>query len=325
MRCRFCGMESRTVDVCEWCKKPLAANLAGTQPSGQPAQPPAGQPQPAPMLNAPALTDVTQRMPAPGGPMPPASEPTRIMRTTLTGEVIEVTTPVAAPPQFAPPPGAMSPGAVPSYPPAGAAVTGARTAGQMRDQEWPQTREVSNGERFELFLAICLPLLLGSVLLVHAMPHLIMGALFVDLFVFSLILGATGAVPDYDDSATALRPIALWLGALFVIFFLFLFVGISLNFLNVIPYGNMIWVASALVIYGVVGLVQQEWNIAIIGMLTLDLIVDGCLTRAALAGAAKVPVIAWLTWGPLCRLCAAFVGMGGWVLSNFLRPVEARE
>jgi len=323
MRCRYCGMESRTPQTCEWCKKPLAAGPAGAQPVAQTAQPLGGPPPLAQPLNAPALTDVTQQMPPSAGPLPtpPAPEPTRVLRTTLTGEVIEVAPPTA-PPQYAAPPGPMPPGAAPSYPATHAVVSGARaTPGQMRDRADVQAapREISIGERFELFLAIALPLLLGSVILVHAMPGLFLWVLIGDLFLLSLILGSTGAVPSYDD---AVADVTLMLGIMFV-------VRVMLAFPILGPYGlvfaSLLRPAIALAIYGVVGLVRQEWNMAIVGLFVLNIVIDGSLTYAMLTSPAK-DVGSLLTLGLVnwLKYFGTFLGMLGWIISSVFRPMEAQ-
>jgi hypothetical protein len=309
-------MESRTTRECEWCKKPLVADPAAAQPSGPTAQPLTGPPPVVPLLN----NDVTQQMP-PLGATSPAPQPTRVMRTTLTGETIEVTQ-AMSPPQYPAPPGAHSAAnSVPTYPPAQAVVAGTRTSGAVRDRHGAQ-QEIHNasiGERFELFLAISLPILLGSVYLVHAMPGLLIYVMMGNLFLLSLVLGATGAIPGYDDAATEIRPVVVILGVLFVVF---LFIGSPFSGLNG-AYLNLVWVGLALFVAAISGLFQQEWNTAVIGLLALDLVVDVCLTRATLAGGVKLPLMTYLAWGPLGRIFAAFLGMGGWILSNFLRPVEA--
>jgi len=268
-------------------------------------------------LNAPALNETTQQMAPMGGSMPlPAMEPTRVLRTTLTGELIEVAPP-APPMQYAPPPGAA-----PSYPPAQCAVSVAQTPGQMRDRSGApaRDREVSAGERLELFLAIALPLLLGSVYLVHAAPGTFLWVLIGDLFLMSLLLGATGAVPGDDD---AVADVTLMLGIMFA-------VRVLLGFPILGPYGivfaSLLRPAIALAIYGIIGLVRQEWNAAIIGLFVLNIIIDGSLTYAVLTSPAKdvgslmtLGLVNWL------KYFGTFLGLLGWICSSLFRPMEAGD
>src|SRR5579862_6088816 len=91
MQCRSCGMETRTTDVCEWCKKPMA-----------------GQSQPLPTMAMPPQPQPTMSMPPPGDPtvqMPPLQARRRV---SLTGDVIEDVVPVA------PPVRAAAPGHIPA-------------------------------------------------------------------------------------------------------------------------------------------------------------------------------------------------------------------
>jgi hypothetical protein len=139
-----------------------------------------------------------------------------------------------------------------------------------------------------------------------------------DLFVLSLILGATGAVPGYDD---AVADVTLMLGIMFVvrIFLRFPFLG---------PYGmvfgSILGPALALAVYAVVGLIRQEWNTAIIGLFLVNLVVDGSLTYAMLTNGSKdtgtLLMFGMANW---LKFFGTFLGMGGWILSSFFRPVEA--
>src|SRR5262249_30070075 len=56
------------------------------------------------------------------------------------------------------------------------------------------------GERWEKFLAIALPLLAASMLLVHFFPGSLIFVGLADMFFIPLALGAVGAVPSYDDA-----------------------------------------------------------------------------------------------------------------------------
>ena len=138
---------------------------------------------------------------------------TRIQRTTLTGEIIEVETTAPQPtpsgspgmfganglPHAQPPTTGHQPPIVSPY--AAMNVAGvpysAMAPSMLREQGGMS--HVPTAEKWELFLAIAAPILLVSAWLVHVAPHLILWVGFIDLFVLSLVMGATGAVPSYDD------------------------------------------------------------------------------------------------------------------------------
>ncbi len=302
MLCRACGMESRTANVCEWCNRSIPG-------SGQSAAPPVN----APSLNAPSLNTPSLHAPATPSLNAPAlnAAPTptaRIQRTTLTGEVIDVPTsgeaaPLAAPGMFAPPAGqnattVMTPGG--QY--AGARYAAMNNAGasyntmaaqMLRDEAGMPSAPL--GEKWELFLAIASPLLLLSAYMVHAMPHLVMWMGFADMFVLSLILGATGAVPSYDDSYFDVT-------VMLVVTFLF---------------GPLI----ALVVYLITAAIKQECNGAVVGLLALQLIVFQGMTLAFASNTDAIKHIGMFALFGFTQFFGVCVGFLGWVLSSFFRPV----
>ena len=95
MRCRICGLESRTTDICEWCKKPLEQpqppqqTLAMPQPTQPMAPPPQGMAQPTMGMypQSPGMPQQTVGM-APVA-QAPAAGGGAVRRVALTGEVIE--------------------------------------------------------------------------------------------------------------------------------------------------------------------------------------------------------------------------------------------
>lgn len=156
IHCRACGMDSRTTDVCEWCKKPLSAQ---SQPQTLA--------QPTMSLNAPPPGAMPLNAPPPGSApyaeTPPAPVPQPQVRISLTGEVIE-----------GPPPPA--PTAMPG--PAGGFVPPTAFTPAFVQQQYVE--EVSGGEKFEKFLAIAMPLLALSVLTLHFLPDALLPIVVVD-------------------------------------------------------------------------------------------------------------------------------------------------
>ncbi|HLV81507.1 MAG TPA: hypothetical protein VKT32_14570, partial [Chthonomonadaceae bacterium] len=154
MYCRACGMESRTTDICEWCKKPLPPPPGPQSAAGQPQQgapPLAGT---APLARP--LTEMTPPAQAPllNGPQPPSQTSyAPPVRTTLTGEVIE--TPPAAFPTGPPPllPGG-SPAAVdPILSPVAAGLPMAAVTPEAMRGQIENEYESPMGERWEKALA----------------------------------------------------------------------------------------------------------------------------------------------------------------------------
>lgn len=333
MKCRHCGMESRNTQVCEWCRKPMAAG-----PSDLPSPvfpPPVGVPLAPSPLSAPSLLNPTSSPAAPPLAVPldltqPISPPTRdgialpldqtqliatpplptrVQRVSLTGDLIE--TSLAAEPTLLsqPPPGGYHvPGATGPLPAGYAAVQsglplGAVTAGMVRDQLRTERYTIPWSERFELFLAIAMPVLLGSVFLVHSAPAWLPGISILVTCLLSLALGATGSIPSFDDSYT---DVAIMLVVTFLL-------------------GPIL----ALVVHVIVGLIKQEWNGAILGLLGLNLITYYVLLLALLSSSAFSPA-AFFTLGlatsmiyGLIQTVNIFLSFGAWMFSGIFRPLDA--
>lgn len=331
MYCRHCGMESRTADRCEFCKRPFAAgqaataaSLAGQQPLAPQSAAPIGQPlnsgataQPAAPLNAPG-PQAGAYAPA-GRPAPPAMaldglpamqpQPTIAMpapygglavagtiRTTLTGEVI-----VDAPPALTGAPVGVGPQTGP--PISGSAPASAVMPGLPLNAYSPKAIEevmraanaVSPGERWEQFLAIGMPLLALSLLTVHLAPASFVWITLADVFLLGLAMGATGAIPSYDDAfadCTTMLIVCLLLGPVI-----------------------------AGVVYLVVCLVKQEFNTAILALLAMNVVVRLLLAVAFASSVDTVQMFLVVGFFNVVGFVAALLSFGGWILSSFLRPV----
>ena len=277
MLCRACGMESRTPNVCEWCRKPLQGTGSGGQGLGQPPDQPAAQPI------------------------------ARIQRVSLSGEVIEV--PSAAEPTL--PGGAgmavgtdlnattvIAPGG--TY--AGAPYAAMNAAGASYQTMAPQMLrdqagmpEISTGEKWEKFLAIAAPILLLSAWLVHSLPQFVSWIGLIDLFILSLAMGATGAVPSYDESYFDVT-------VMLVVTFLF---------------GPII----ALVVYLITAAIKQECNTAVVGLLVLQILVFQGLVLAFASNTGAIKQVGALMLFGVMQFFAVFVGFLGWLLSSFFRPI----
>jgi hypothetical protein len=244
-------MKSRTPEVCEWCHKPLVA--AGPHPG------------PAPnTLQAPQPT----------------------YRTSLTGEVVEVT-PQAPPGAYGGPPVQAMPGINSGALPASATAPVLVPAAD-------HYAGTSAGERWELCLAIMLPVIIGCMALVHAVPGTFLLVTFVALFVLAVIMGATGAIPGYDS---AIADCAVVLAVCFM-------------------FGPL----AALILYLIVGAIKQECNGALCALLVLNIIFPA-LTTIAVTGtlAGKFLLIGIFTTISFFAVCTSFMG---WLLSGFFRPVN---
>ncbi len=310
MLCRACGMESRTANVCEWCNKNIQGSGSKEQGTVRPA--PAAlnasslyaPPTVAPLASSAQPGGVEQTTALNAAPTPTA----RIQRTTLTGEVIDVPTsgeaaPLNAPGMFAPPPGQNATTVMtPNGQYAGAPYAAMNSAGasyhvmapqMLRDEAGMPSASLS--EKWELFLAIASPLLLLSAYVVHLMPHLVMWMGFADMFVLSLILGATGAVPSYDESyfdVTVMLVVTFLLGPII-----------------------------ALVVYLITAAIKQECNGAVVGLLALQLIVFQGMTLAFASNTDAIKHIGMFALFGFAQFFGVCVGFLGWVLSSFLRPV----
>jgi hypothetical protein len=245
--------------------------------------------------------------------VPPAVPPSTTPRVSLTGEAV-VTPEAAEPTLIGSVPTGNMPGAVgapgatmmgappPIQTPYGLPVA-AMTPHILRDTDRLLKPVRSWGESFELFLAMALPLLLGSLWLVHVLPATLMWVSIGDTVLLSLLMGVTGAIPAFDDAYT---DVAVTL----VVTFLF---------------GPLI----ALVIHLVVGAIKQEWNGAVIGLLALNLLLSyGLMMAAITSGTLSVQsllmlgIMSSMIMG-LLRLVNVFFAFGAWMVSGFFRPFEA--
>lgn len=312
MYCRACGMESRTTDRCEWCKKPLLP-LPGQPPLvGPPTQTAAPPPQTPPLTGGTAqplarpLNEMTQPIQASllNGPQPSAAPYAPPVRTTLTGAVIETPPPAfpATPPPMYPAGGPAASDPVLSPVAAGlpmAAVTAESLRGQIENEyESPFT------DRLEKSLAICMPLLVLSLVLARFVPYAGLWMVAADMFFVPLALGATGALPSYDDAimdCTAVLIAAFLLGPL-----------------------------VAIGVYGFVGLLKQEWNVPVLVVLLLNILIRA-LFILAFPNAGEFFVLGTL-FGIFSGFVGAFLGFlglslsfGGWMMSSFFRPLDAAD
>ncbi len=261
MLCPHCRMDTRTTDACEWCKKPIAA---------------------------------------------PQQTATRV-RVALTGEVIEETVAMPAPAMAAPVPPVAAPGtahgpippARPSLRSTAELPTHAVTA-QMVRNELAQDTYVDPGERWEKSLAIIFPFLALSLLLVHFVPDALPWAAFADCFVTGLALGATGAIPSFDEAfldCTAVLIVCYLCGPI-----------------------------AGFGAYLLVGMIKQEWNGALLAVLTSHVLI-----RLLFSFAFQDEAPLWMTvipyvnvisvWGFISFLSVA-LSFGGWMMSNFFRPMN---
>jgi hypothetical protein len=267
--CLVCGMNSRNDDVCERCRRPLRPGAAPIAP--------------------PPLDPTIQMNP----------QPQVVRRVSLTGEVVETTQ--AMPPTIH---GAMpvQPGygstrpAMP-YPggPGGASAlpAGAYSPAVLQEQLGAEGPPI--GECWEKALAICLPIVALSLLIVHFAPQTMLALVFGCLLVIPTVLGATRAIPRYEDAivdCSVVLVVAIILGPLF-----------------------------ALGAYLLTALVKQECNSAIVSLLVVNLVIK------ELFGIAFAPTVDTISlaalWGFMNFLsffgvCLSFLG---WLLSSFFRPI----
>jgi hypothetical protein len=224
-------------------------------------------------------------------------------RVSLTGEVIEV--PVAVPAHAGPPP-------LPGHAPHGVPATGARPPSVrsptavvsglptgavspqlMREAHRP---EVSLAERWEKFLALALPLLVGMVWLIHLQPGAIVWALLAGLFGVGLFMGATGAISSYDDAfldCTIVLLLCYFVGPVF-----------------------------GLAAYLVVGLVKQEVNGSMVALLIGHLatrMLGHWAAESVELSVGEAIAVGFANFLGFFYICATFAG---WMLSSFFRPIN---
>jgi len=315
---------------------PLSAPPAGTafapppgqqmQPPGQTYPPPAGPayPQPTGHPGGPAHPNATgqqqggayeppagaappQRMSLTGEPYTP-QQPTMQMappvmnrRVSLTGEVVDATQ--AMPPQFAP---AAPLGPHPAYqagPYAQAPAThpggpvlppSAYSVAAIRDMA--AADQPSAGERWEKGLAIALPIIALSMLLIRFAPASLFVVLFANLLVVPAVFGAVGAIPRYEDAH----------------------VDCAIMLVVTMLLGPIV----ALVAYLLVSAIKQEINLAIVVILGANLLIRTLFGIAFAPSADTMSIV--LMWGifgifSFFGVCVSFIG---WLCSSFFRGLN---
>ncbi len=302
-------------------EQPLAVGSISGQPipgsplpghavvSGVPMPPPAGAcAQPQPVANY-----LTQ--PVGGSPFaPPAqseTDKTRQVRMSLTGEVYEVDEPAIAPAaNYLPPggaaanylpPGGMAPplpmarSATGRFTPAAAGLPAtAVTAGFV--QQSLISGSASIGERWEKFLAISMPILAISILIIHFAPDAMIWIALADMFIFGLVQGATRSIPSYDEA----------------------FLDCSVVLLVCWLVGPL----PGLVAYLIVGTIKQEWNTAILSVLGVHIVMRLVLAVAFESAADSfnlIPQFGFIPGASFVGVCCSFAG---WILSSFFRPLD---
>jgi hypothetical protein len=298
MRCTECGTETNRFDVCGSCGAKLTGvipirpkvPLAGSPPLDvtQPVAPPVLSAELGASPTVPPPLDTTQVI-APQAPR---------VRISLTGEAIPIDEPAVVPLASAPP-GTRQSYATPIAPPrianpnAGlpaSAVGVALAQSVTRDRDAPTL-----GARWELTLAIFLPIMALSVLLIKMVPASTLWVQFVDYFAVGLALSASSAIASYDDA--------------------------FMDCVAVLVVCFVIGPAFTLVAYTIVCAVKQEWNAAIILLLLGDCVVALIVAVAMFSSDSLVAVMMAGMGGLLRRffVCATFAG---WMMGNFFRPVN---
>ncbi len=300
--CGACGHNSFTDDVCEGCRRPFPST----------ALPPGGAQQTVQMqpLRRVSLTgevfeggqpvDNSQQQTLQMMPQLPSQT---VRRVALTGAVEETTQPIPARQSPGMPPEPSTAYSGPQSPPSlrppvrgetdlPAAAYYAASMGQLA-----ASGSQFSLERWEKALAIALPIFALSMALVHFAPMAMFAVVFANLFFIPVVLGATGAIPRYED---AILDCAIMLGV-------------------AILCGPLI----ALGVYLVFSLARQEGNSAIITLLAVNILIRGVF-GVAFAPAIDTIALAAM-WGFLNMLgffgvCLSFLG---WLLSSFFRPLNA--
>lgn len=284
MHCYGCGRQSTRTDYCEWCKRP----------HGAPGQPPNGA--------APSGVQPTQPLP-PGMQHPPGMQPTQPLypgaqpttqmpppavtrRVALTGEVIEEPAAPPMPTQMMQPPG---------YQPSG--YHGTPGPARVHQDIRLDFDEVSpTGERWEKALAFCLSLVALSMLFIHFVPNAILGVAYGDMFLLMFLLGATRAIPFFED---AMLDCGIMLGVAVI-------------------FGPL----AALVVYLIVGAIKQECNGSIVTLLLVSILLPQLLAIAlhnSVHGPMPILMLGLFNW---LGFLAVFVGFLGWLCASFFRPLN---
>lgn len=285
---------------------PTAAPLTPTQPVQPLNAPPLyAPPLTAQPLNAPEPTQGMPSMPPPLGTPVTGEAPAsgRILRTTLTGEVIEVAAPEPTMMLGAPNPtanatavGMMPPMAYPAGGNDGLPVAAISTAG-MKEMASAYSTLPPFGERLEKCLAFALPILLACVWIIHAAPHLFMWVSFGAVFLLSIVMGATAVIPSFDEA----------------------YADVSVTLVLTFLFGPII----ALVGHVAVGLMKQELNGAIVGLFLMNLLTRFLFIVAVYSAANSFGTFALIGFFGIVEVFAVFLSFGGWLISGMLRPLDA--
>lgn len=284
MHCFGCGRQSTRTDYCEWCRRP----------HGQPGQPPPGGAPPNPNATQPLAPGMQPTQPLPYGaqpttqmPYPPGAQPTR--RVALTGEVVE------GPPAPPMPTQAMPPHAMPPQGYHGTPGPGPRT--YMSNDITLDFDEVSPmGERWEKALAFCFSIVALSMLMVHFVPNSIMAVAYLDMFLLMFALGATRAIPFFEDA----------------MFDCGVMLGVSLLCGPII----------GLVAYLIVGAIKQECNGAIVALTIISIVLPQLLRIPLFHNTENAYPFLMMGLFSILSFMATFVGFLGWLCASFFRPLN---
>lgn len=270
MICRYCGMDSGNPQVCEWCNRILAGPNAG---------------------------QVAQH----GAPAAQQS----VRRVALTGE--EVVTPVQpAPPEptiSLPPVAARGTGTHPAptapQPPRPTINTYGLSAAAISTtmvQQQVDRHRVSEGEKWDRFMALAMPLTLASLLIIHYWPGLLTFVSLCDMFLISIFLGATGVIGSYDDEY-------MDVGTALIVTFLL---------------GPLV----ALVAYVIVGLIRQDMHKSIIMVLVGHMTVRTVVWIAFMtSGGSQFSLMPALMVFSVAGILGPTLSFAGWIMSSFFRPL----
>ena len=267
MFCRACGMESKTTEKCEWCKRPLV--VPGREGSVA--------------ANSQPIVATTQR------------------RVSLSGEVFEVETTIMTPTVVGSTP--VRPVVKSEHPglaglPTAAVSPTFFTKGRLLPTE-------PKSVRWEKFLAMFLPIFAISMFVVHLMPKSVLWIAILELFIVGLLMGASGAIPSYDDA------IADCTGVL------------AIGFL----FGPLV----AFVGYGVVSVIRQEHNSAVAALLFFNILIRVGFYFPFLSSTDN-DLGSWMgTFGlfsvigiiDILGFMTLVITFAGWMLSSFFRPLDA--
>ena len=259
MLCRSCGKESRNPQFCEWCRQPINANVS---PPNAPQYPPPMQP---------------------GQATQPNAAPTN-RRVSLTGEVYEdLPAPTPPPTEYGSRAGNYSP----------AMPAGAYTPQAFSNIDYDDLP--SWGERFEKFLAMGLPTLLGCVLIVRYAPASFLWVVLAASLLLTLMLSSTGVIASLGEEGREAAIIIL------VAFLL----------------GPLI----ALAVYGILCLLRQEGSLGVAATLAVPIVVSfllGFIFRNSADTGAFLAAISLFSIMAFLPVCAAFIG---WLIGGMFRPI----